>query len=594
MATSLLPDLVYPSKPAKELIFDEINFKNSLALDYNDFDFGAPETHTQQGSTHNTKVIITAKSNSGFYGQRPVYYKRMNLADLLVAPTGLVLPATESTLHQLLPKINEVFGIGIRVEDVVDRALPVYGSLTGGIVPRILVEAVAGSILFIGSFNLALGPVEADLSNTLSIIRYYIHLTGYPMLDFAKALQAIDENGNADTSFNPFGNCTNITTLDITRLIIRHDQTINLNGLFRLTYTLGGVSFVIDCPNVVMSRTGAIIRHSSLNKFNANSVRYVSQPNIPFKYVIDQLNTDIPNRVVRYATNGILDTVWSCDLTYIPTTLSMGTDGLIYTASPVLDVVVGSTTVKQVRVDRMDQDGAIDSTFTPVIITAKGAEIPSTITEIFPIVNGGFWLLFLPLYGVGVNSPSSPIINGVAIVPNGVTEAYSWNPIHRFSQTGARVTAFRGLLKDNLDNSILVFPGSNMLSNNRVLFCTAERAGFLTHKDNPVTGYRHRQPIVFDDVANVRLITGPQYANQFRWVEAKNITVQPNGQFIVFGKVSLKLLSGGWGDTNWALGKYNADGSCIDIIFRKPLVDGANTITLRTVEMFVVPPPVVL
>lgn len=591
MATSS-PVLVYPGKSAKEILMDEINIKNGTNLVSNDFDFSSPVSVIVPNSTVNTKITITPKETTLFYGSKDIFYKRLDLGVILATPEGLVVPGNSTLLSQIIPNINSVFGIGLRTEDYNEQSLPIYGSVNSGIIPRVIVQAKNTSLLFIGQCSLALGPVTPDSAVLDPALRYYLHMSGYTDVDYSKMIVCFDSKGVIDTSFSFLQNTTSVTTVNILRSILLNNGNLVLNGLFILSiFNSGDVSpLAVNCQSITIRPDGSIASYSSTFLFNSNhNVFYTRNTNVPFIYTVDSANNTRVNKIYRYNQVGVLDSTYISALSYVPVTMALSSDGLLYTASSVYDIIINSVLTKQVRIDRLLENGSIDTTFTPVIITGEGVDFPLPVVQIAPITNNGFWILLQPLLGTSV-SGSPPVINGVQLVPSGITTAMSFNPIVRFAQSGLMIPTFKSLLKDNLENSIFTFVGSGLNIGTRPLFVTDTAAGFLTYKDNPVTGFTHRQPISFNAIGDVRLLSGPAYFDQYRWISAPNVTIQPDNKFSVHGTLQLKELTGGWGTTVNALGQYNSDGSISRILYSVSLTDTLNNpLSIRSVHLRVLP-----
>lgn len=571
---------------------DEINRLNGTVLDYNDFDFGPPTPVSVSGQTYNTKVLLTPKTTALLYGQREIFYKRLDLGVILASPEGLVIPDSNTLLSEIIPQINSVFGIGMREEDYVEKTLPLYDPMDSGIVPRVLVEAKSTSYLFIGQHSLALGPVVPDASPLDPALRYFVEMTGYTQVDYMKMLTCFDPHGVVDTGFQFLRNCPTVATVQILRSFLRNDGKLVLNGHFVLSrQNEDDVSPVpFDVQSITVGLDGALIGTSATFLFNANhAIKYSGSLAVEHRYCVDLTITSRSNRLYRYDQSGVLDTAYDAEIGYVPATINLCSNGNLYTTSPVQTGDVGGIPTQHVRIDRLLSDGSIDLDFTPIIITGHGSDIPTTVVQIAPLAGNGFWCLFLPLFGTDITA-ASPIINGVSLVPTGITAAMAWNPIARFAESGTLVTTFKSVLKDNVASSIYVHAGSGMTSGHRPMVVTSSTAGFLSYKDNPITGFRHRQPLMFDTLANIRLLGGAAYYDQYKWTEAFNVITQPDGKFVSYGKMAVKNLLGGWDTPNNAVGKYKADGSIDGIIFRKPLTDTlSNPIAIAAVHMFQIP-----
>lgn len=89
----------------------------SYTLD--DFELSVPEA-APAGSPGNTLVHLTPEAKSGNYGDRKVYYDRINLADYGEVK---IVNTSATTMHPLLSAINAKLGIGLTAQYVVNSAL---------------------------------------------------------------------------------------------------------------------------------------------------------------------------------------------------------------------------------------------------------------------------------------------------------------------------------------------------------------------------------------------------------------------------------------------------------------------------------------
>jgi len=89
-------------------------------LPLEDFNFSTPTVYSGPRSLKNTRVILTPKAQSGFYGNVTLYYDRIDLSTL----TGYAVEkGTATTVLGLLDEINEELGVELTALDVEEAAL---------------------------------------------------------------------------------------------------------------------------------------------------------------------------------------------------------------------------------------------------------------------------------------------------------------------------------------------------------------------------------------------------------------------------------------------------------------------------------------
>ena len=151
-------DLDAPSditKTAKELVIERIGYANNIELDPTHFILGVPYPDTLELLDVNTALLLTPKLSSPYYNPRTFYYKRMDIADILLAEEPPIITSVATTLFELLPAINLAYGINLTITDVVDA--PVAPYVLGEPARTVDIEITPGSLLFRGVGTLTLG-----------------------------------------------------------------------------------------------------------------------------------------------------------------------------------------------------------------------------------------------------------------------------------------------------------------------------------------------------------------------------------------------------------------------------------------------------
>lgn len=154
-----------------QLLLAAINHKLGTTYTMNDFDFGVPMPVDIPTPTHNTKIKFGPKLSVGFYGVRTIYYSRIHASEL----GQVIVPYDgEGYLVQLLPKINEKYGILIKDTDVVDTAItpPPVGETS----VAVTLTFVPTSVVFYSSTQIQVG-LNDPTGDTAPIIPFETHAT---------------------------------------------------------------------------------------------------------------------------------------------------------------------------------------------------------------------------------------------------------------------------------------------------------------------------------------------------------------------------------------------------------------------------------
>jgi hypothetical protein len=552
------------TKSPIEQLFDYINLTATVVLDYNDFNLTIPQPYSKIGVKANTKIIISPKTNAVYYNSKDIYYYRMGFSEIF--STGLieVLPDTEAKLSDLIPKINLAFGINLTADDYYDQDLPLYDP-TGSVNTHVTIVAKETSLLFFGSYNLVLGSRAVPVTDTDNVTRVlYLVKSGVSAVNYRNKLTCINNDGTTNTAFSFLRNAVTVTTVDITAVILNTDKDLLLKGTFDLTYqNLGQVtptnvsaSFIIIGPN------GAIKSFNNTG-LRANIDQVSSLDSINNFYILDKTDSTKPASVFKFDKEGFDISNYSASgISYVPSLIKMSPEGFLYTVSPTY-IDNGA----KVRIDRLTASGIDDTTFNPIVISNTSVNTVMQVVNLDISSNGDLWVLVNPPRGVS-STADTPIINGVNIVPGNSVSPYAWNPIFKFTNSGTLITEFNTLLKD-FDPRSIYDSANGLVQGNELVKASGTSVVMFTIKNNPATGFSHRQPIVFNQTGGVTLLSGVDYSSMFRWVNSTNLFTQSNGKILAYGTMLPKLADGGWGDPITTIGRYSNNGAPIEIIYRE-------------------------
>lgn len=97
------------------------NAKEGTSLQLTDFVFSIPVLPTENNPIRNTKIKMYPYAASGYYGVKTIYYNRIHLSELGIIR---VTRGNAVTLVDLLPAINNKYGVDILPTDVINYTLP--------------------------------------------------------------------------------------------------------------------------------------------------------------------------------------------------------------------------------------------------------------------------------------------------------------------------------------------------------------------------------------------------------------------------------------------------------------------------------------
>lgn len=576
-----MPNTLDITKTAKEILFDKLNFVNGLNLKAIDFDLSVPVALTPAvllGHTYNTKITCTPTLDSRYYGSRDIFYSRLDISDVLANPNIEILPGIATKLSEIIPQINTAYGIELKPEDYFEQDIPAFDSANPTAIRRVSVAIKTTSLLFTGNHSLLLGARSNNPTVNNVTRRIYIFNNNYTTSDYLKTFIVLNTLNEIDSTFNLLANANNITNFTITKFFVKNNGEIVLNGLFSFGILDANITEtqVTNALSITLNADGTYKSFQNTYAFSQDqTLTYEENSTVNFKYVIDNTDTVSPTRLYRYSQDGTKDTSYTVTgITYKPEVIALTQDGKLYTVSPVFTgpVVSNNNVVSpQIRVDRLNADGTLDTGFNPIELTSAQSGSPVPVVQILPTELNGFYLLLLPLYGVGNNATTNKI-NGQPFNPPNETNAYAINPVLKFSQAGIWDRTFNNLLKLNLDKSIYIPAGSPLAVRNKVLLKHQNKLTFFTYKTNPITGFDHVQPITFNDIGTPLFLSGLDYLNQFRWTDYKGSFVLASGEILAYGRVMPILNTGEYGSPVSCVVKYNSFGVASSLVYRNDVI----------------------
>ena len=152
-------------KDVKETIVNNLNAKNGRFFAVSDFTFGPGQNVNdvvpKPVTACNSSVLL--RSNNPLYGGSVrVNYDRLDFSKVFsTTPLNTYAKLRSfrpATIHDLIPDLNDYYGLQLTAEDIVDRPL----TLTDG-AGTAVIEATPGSLGWTGKFTVTIVPGDAKL-----------------------------------------------------------------------------------------------------------------------------------------------------------------------------------------------------------------------------------------------------------------------------------------------------------------------------------------------------------------------------------------------------------------------------------------------
>lgn len=166
------------TKTAKQMLVDLINEGNPnlpFPINDTDFDFTLPETITDPGNGHNTKIRVIAKPNTNYIGNIVVTYRRLNVGFLFrnmtlevqkwVANSGQA-SGNLIQIDTLLPLYSEKYGIPFTVGEWNNAWLTGYNGIRGD---AFTLSPRSSNLVFIGTIQAKWFVGERTLESLLPV-----------------------------------------------------------------------------------------------------------------------------------------------------------------------------------------------------------------------------------------------------------------------------------------------------------------------------------------------------------------------------------------------------------------------------------------
>lgn len=112
---------------------------------------GGPFTTNLGTSGRKTRLVLNGKAGAGFTGRREFFYDRLDLSKLFTGITVVFeADGTAATVADLLPALNEQYGLGLEAEDISNGSTALSYAYQPTIVP---ITISASSLAYTGSLS---------------------------------------------------------------------------------------------------------------------------------------------------------------------------------------------------------------------------------------------------------------------------------------------------------------------------------------------------------------------------------------------------------------------------------------------------------
>jgi len=109
-------------KLPKQIIVDLINYDNDTSLEVELLTFANPVV---TNSKFNTSLVVTSVPDSHYVGSVTLKYDRIEIGSIIKDKSINIPVGFASTVSDLIPKINDHFGINLTSDDYIDNNLPI-------------------------------------------------------------------------------------------------------------------------------------------------------------------------------------------------------------------------------------------------------------------------------------------------------------------------------------------------------------------------------------------------------------------------------------------------------------------------------------
>ena len=298
-------------RDARSQVLADINAKNVTAFKASDVVWGPAQSvaamNPQPTTTKNTAVTLSAAAGSPYSGQVQVYYDRLSFATVFantpVNTYAKLRAFRPSTIHDLIPALNDYYGLELSADDIEDGPL----SLVDGVGSATII-AKPGSWTWTDSFSVSIQPGDLYLDVAMTVTD--LNGVQYPSGQSIKGQAEVYSYRYDCSAYGELFAAISVVTEGgepVTQALVDA-----INDLTGDTWTLSAGAFGLSGAKVIYNGTNSLNKPSNSN----------------YDYLLEiQLSADCSNfaGVLRFHYNR----GQSIDGLVATTDLSFTTDGLI-------------------------------------------------------------------------------------------------------------------------------------------------------------------------------------------------------------------------------------------------------------------------
>ena len=585
--------------PHAQFVFDQINSANAISLSPYDFTLSAPTVYSNpQYPTLNTQITITPAELTGYSGSAVVYYNRIDISQVLGTQSANIVPATNATLlSDIIPQINSAYGLDLQTGDYTDAPLPTIPVTQTTPEPVSVTVAIDPACLkYTGTYNYILN--YQNNSTTLTVnpnnpnARALIVFSAPSTTPINQQAMLFNLYAQQDTSFSLAINASNITEFTITSSFYeKTTNTLYLNGVFNLTYTVGTTQTTGSFTTLVINSQGFITQGLVAPLFNLQTGFNWAVNRCSGLYYAFNSDASAPESLVRYLPTGLVDTTFSPNLPYAPVSVFPQAGGNIYIVSPVFTAVNPYNTAQiaqpLVRIDRLLPTGQLDSSFNTVYLSASIVNSTiCTVTDILETSIGTVELLVNELTGYGVNS-NVPVINSRPLVMTNSTagSAVTWIPLISLLMNGSINVSFNNVLNSYTSSAISIDPTKTNTPSLNLNFFNG-RTTFWAYVQNPVNAQNCFVPLSFDTFGNPYYYGIQSYQNLPIYESMSVINTYSDGTYVIKGTLASINMNGVLSAQKDLAAIINPDGTTVLLAPMQTGVFPSGTVSIESVYSF--------
>jgi len=154
------------NKPSRAMLLDAINQQNGLMdnpLTWDQIASGYPEEVSTPGADRNTRVLLYGITNAGYRGNVAITYNRIQMPILFQNIVPVVVTDPVQKLSDLLPFLNDKYGLSLTADDVEDFSVADKGESW-----LAEVSIRPGSLAWQGVFRLRYAKFFPNLSDVIT------------------------------------------------------------------------------------------------------------------------------------------------------------------------------------------------------------------------------------------------------------------------------------------------------------------------------------------------------------------------------------------------------------------------------------------